>query len=116
MSGWLSIIGSVLLLFMAVFHGSGAQDITETVNGSNAPEFIKSIFPVLFLNTSIHLGTLAAFAFYASLSHARRGIAAIISISVMANASMGALLGEWVPAIVLGLVAAIFATIALRKT
>jgi len=108
MAKWMCILGGVLLLAMAVFHASGLVDLTTELSRSNAPDFLKDIFPVLFVNTSIHLGTLALFAFLASVSSARRGICACIAIAVLSSAGLGLYLGEMVPAIVLGLITCLF--------
>ncbi len=56
------IIGSVLLVTMALFHGSGFGYVVDKMNQSNAPSFLKEIMPVVFLQPSIHLLCLASFA------------------------------------------------------
>ncbi|MEM7380221.1 MAG: hypothetical protein AAF361_03370 [Bacteroidota bacterium] len=55
------ISGCLLLALMAVFHGSGIQFVNAEVTKSNTADFIKEIFPVLFIHPSIHLFGLAAF-------------------------------------------------------
>ena len=113
MSKILSIIGAVLLLAMAAYHGSGIVPITADLVQSNAPDYLKRIFPVLFLNTSLYLATLAVFAVFAVVSSAARGINTIIAISAFANAGFGAFLGEWMAAGVLATIGLLFVIAAL---
>ncbi|MEM1338875.1 MAG: hypothetical protein AAF634_10850 [Bacteroidota bacterium] len=58
----LIIIGSGLLLVLALFHGSGFVFVVDKMNQSNAASFLKEIMPVLFLQPSINLLSLACFA------------------------------------------------------
>ena len=55
------IIGSALLITMALLHGSGFEYVVDEMNESNAPSFLKEIMPVLFLQPSVHLLGLASF-------------------------------------------------------
>ena len=55
----LCIIGSILLLVMAVFSGSGLSWISGEISKSNSEGFLKDVFPVLFIQVSIHLFGLA---------------------------------------------------------
>jgi hypothetical protein len=114
-----SATGGVLLLFMAAYHGSGVVGITADITQSNAPDYLKTIFPVLFMNTSLYLATLSVFAFYSIFAgSAARGLTAIIAVSSIANAGLGAFLGEWMAAGVLATISALFivATLAAPKS
>ncbi len=109
MSKIFSLAGAVLLLFMAAYHGSGVADVSADLMQSDAPDYLKNIFPVLFLNTSLYLGTLAVFAGFAAVSaSAARGLNALIAVSALANAGLGAYLNEWLPAAVLGTISILF--------
>ena len=55
-----TVIGSVFLIIMALFHGSGINYVTDIVRQSNSESLIKEIFPVLFAHPSVHLLGLAA--------------------------------------------------------
>ncbi|MEP0264639.1 hypothetical protein [Dokdonia sp.] len=50
----------MLLVIMAIFHGSGFFYVSDLINESNAEGFLKEIVPVLFAHPSIHLIGLAA--------------------------------------------------------
>ncbi len=54
------VLGSTLLSIMGIFHGSGLKFVSDTMAKSNSEDFIKAIFPILFIHTSIHLLGLAA--------------------------------------------------------
>ncbi len=108
MSKVFSMSGALLLLFMAAYHGSGVVEISADLAGSNAPDYLKNIFPILFLNTSLYLATLAVFALFAAISAASRSLNALIAVSAFANAGLGAYLNEWLPAGVLAFIGVLF--------
>lgn len=109
----LSILGAAMLLGMAAYHGVGVGKFSEALAQSDASGFIKAIFPVLFLNTSLYLGTLAAFALYAAASPAAaRSVNAIIALSAFANAGLGAYLKQQEATFALGTIGVVFAVAA----
>ncbi|MEM9494972.1 MAG: hypothetical protein AAGA09_03120 [Pseudomonadota bacterium] len=110
MSRLFSVAGAILLVGMVAYHGSGIVSISADMTQSDAPNYLKNIFPVLFLNTSLYLATLAAFALLAASSSgaAARGLNALIAVSSFANAGLGAFLNEWTAAGVLGFIGMLF--------
>ena len=68
MSKVLCLIGSSLLIIMALFHGSGFHYIDNLVQTSNSSELIKNIFPVLFILPTIQLIGLAVFGLVAAFT------------------------------------------------
>ena len=48
-------MGSLLLLIPAGLHISGFCYVTEKMDASNAPLFLKEVMPVLFVLPSLHL-------------------------------------------------------------
>lgn len=90
----LCAIGSVLLLVMAVFHGSGYAFVSNAIAASNAPGFLKHIVPALFAHASIHLIGLAAFGILALfLVQGARSVIALITVIVVADAVLAFYLG-----------------------
>ncbi|NAS14037.1 hypothetical protein [Poritiphilus flavus] len=92
----------MLLTLMAVFHGSGLKFVTASVVESNSEDFIKDIFPVLFLHTSMHLLGLAVFGL--STLWMREGhntVLVIISSLIAVSAFAAFYLGALIPGILL---------------
>ncbi len=113
---FLIIAGSALLDFMGIFHSTGILFISKVVNKSNAEDFIKEIFPVLFLVPSIHLFGLAAFAMATLfIKKGRRTILVITSILIALNMFAAFYLGAVIPGIVLLLSGTCLILAALRK-
>lgn len=50
-----TIVGSVLLIVMALFHGSGINYVSDLMQQSNTASFLKEMTPILFAHPSIHL-------------------------------------------------------------
>lgn len=98
----LIIAGSILLTLMAIFHGSGIKIITNLMRESNSEEFIKEIFPILFLHPSIQLLGLVAFGLstlYIPGKH--KSTLIIISSLVIINSFAAFYLGALLPGILL---------------
>jgi len=91
-------IGSVLLLFMAAFHGSGLLYISDLIQQSNAEDFLKDIVPVLFLHPSLHLASLAGFGILAIFLTQDAGkVLFVLSLIVLVDAGLAFYLGGWLP-------------------
>ena len=106
----LCIIGSILLLVMAVFHGSGYTFVTEGIWESNAEDFLKQIVPVLFVHVSIHLVGLAAFGILALfLKQAAGKVLPLLTVLVVADAALAFYLGAVPPGVMLLAVSFCFA-------
>lgn len=90
----LCTIGSVLLLVMAIFHGSGYSMISDAIAKSNASSFLKHVVPALFAHASIHLIGLAAFGILALfLAQGARRLIALLAAVVVADAILAFYLG-----------------------
>ena len=100
----LTIAGSVLLLLMAGIHGSGYNYLTGMMNTSDAPAFIKQIFPVLFAHPSLHLLGLAAFALLTLwMPYEGRKVLFLAATLVILDGVLAFILGGVVPGILLSL-------------
>ncbi|MDB4292801.1 hypothetical protein N9954_05285 [Maribacter sp.] len=96
------ITGSVLLLIMALFHGSGFSYVGEKIKQSNAEEFLKDIVPVLFAHPSIHLIALASFGILALfIGHESWKMLFLLSIIIVVDAFLAILLGGLIPGLLL---------------
>ena len=103
------ITGSILLLMMAVFHGSGTFLITAEVSDSNVPAFIKDIFPILFAHISIHLIGLSVFGIAVTfLSQGARLILAPLIGMVAVDVAIAIYLNAVLPGVLLLLAATCF--------
>lgn len=111
----LSGLGSILLLGMAIFHGSGYAWVSAAISESNAPEFLEDVVPVLFAHVSIHLVGLAAFGILSLfLGHGARRMLAVLAVVVAADALLGFFLGGIAPGALLLTAALCFALAAAR--
>ncbi len=103
------ITGSILALIMGFFHASGVGFMVNTFNDSDASEFLKEIFPILFLSPSLQLIGLSMFGFATlKMSRDRKYILLIIAFLLACNACFGIYLGAWIPAVLLILAAVSF--------
>jgi len=95
-------LGIVFVLAIAALHGSGYGYLTEQMNQTNASDFLKEIFPVLFIMPSLYLSLLAAFGVLAiAKPQARRMICFMLAPAVMIAGALALMLGEWLPLIVM---------------
>ncbi len=98
----LCILGSLLLLAMAIFHGSGFSYINKAIIQSNTAEFLKDIVPVLFAHPSFHLIGLAAFGVLALfLGRESKKVLVLLSLIVIADGLLAFYLGGVIPGILL---------------
>jgi len=98
----LCIIGSVLLIVMAVFHGSGYSYVADAIGESDAEGFLKQIVPVLFAHPSIHLIGLAAFGILAVfLGEAAGKVLVLLAALIMVDGALAFYLGGILPGILL---------------
>ena len=117
MSKVLNVIGCILLLVMAIFHGSGYSFIKETIDASNSEAFLKEIVPTLFVHPSIHLIGLAAVGVLAIyISEGKRKILLLLSLLVGLDALLAFNLGGILPGILLLAAALCFAVASLKKS
>lgn len=94
----LCIIGSILLLVMAGFHGSGFFYIRDRILASDADAFLKDIVPVLFAHPSIHLIGLSAFGFLAIfMAQPVRLMLFLLALVILADAILAFALGGYLP-------------------
>lgn len=109
-------IGSLLLLVMAAFHGSGYSFVSRAIADSNAAAFLKDVVPAVFLHVSIHLAGLSAFGFLAMfLRHNARALVALLAIVVLVDALLALHMGGAVPAAVLACAALCFVVAAVLR-
>ncbi len=96
------ILGCLLLTLMAAFHGSGIQFVNTEVTKSNIADFIKEIFPVLFVHPSIHLLGLAAFGVLTlRMKDSRKGVLVMIASLVVISSLAAFYLSAIIPGILL---------------
>ncbi len=96
------IIGSSILLLVAVIHGFGTEYVTGLINSSNLNAFIKEIFPVVFIHPSIHLIGIAILGFYSlSLGASGSRIFKILGLLIAFDSGMAFYLKELAPALIL---------------
>ncbi len=101
-SKYLTIFGSLLLLIMALFHGSGLLYVKGLMEESNAAHFLKEIVPVLFAHPSIHLLGLAAFGILSlTLKADHNKILATIVVLVLIDSLLAFYLGGVIPGLLL---------------
>lgn len=101
-SKYLTIFGSVLLLVMALFHGSGLFYVTGLMDESNAPNFLKDIMPVLFAHPSIHLFGLFIFDFLSlSLGQAANKVLIVLAVLALLDGLLAFYLGGVIPGLLL---------------
>lgn len=98
----LIIIGSILLLAMAIFHGSGIAYVTELMNQSDAKTFLKEIFPVLFASASIKLIAFSILGFITLKNiEGMKKILLVIFAFVTVDSLTAFYLEAWVPGVLL---------------
>ncbi len=96
------IVGSILLIMMAVFHGSGYSYVASAIGESDAENFLKQIVPVLFAHPSIHLIELAAFGILAMfLGPAASKVLTLLAALIMVDGALAFYLGGILPGILL---------------
>ena len=97
-----TIIGCILLIVMALFHGSGIYYATDLIEKSNSASLIKEIFPVLFVHPSIQLLGLAALGLLTLfMKHEARKVLFFIAIMVVLDSLIAFYLGATLPGILL---------------
>ncbi|MFS4447661.1 hypothetical protein [Maribacter sp. 2307UL18-2] len=102
-------IGSILLLVMAAFHGSGFFYVREAITSSNAEDFLKDIVPALFAHPSIHLMGLSALGLLTLwLRHEAYKVAWLLAALIALDAVLAFYLGGCIPGLLLLLAAACF--------
>lgn len=95
-------IGSLLLLVMAVFHGSGFFYVSEAISTSNAEGFLKDIVPALFAHPSIHLIGLSAFGVLAIfLRQEVKKVTWLLALLISLDGALAFYLGGSIPGILL---------------
>lgn len=111
----LCLIGSSLLLIMGAIHGSGFFYVSETIEKSNAEEFLKDIVPALFAHPSIHLAGLSAFGILALfLKQDLRKVTWLLAALVGLDALLGFYLGGTIPGSLLLIAAICFVVAGLK--
>jgi len=101
-SRMLTIIGIVMLVIMAGFHGSGFWYVRKSIQSSDASDFLKNIVPALFAHPSFHLLALAAFGVLALFQPQNaRPILYLVSLLVLGDAMLGFALGGLGPGLLL---------------
>ena len=111
----LCYIGSALLLVMGIFHGSGTLWISGKVAESNAEEFLKDVFPILFAHVSMHLIGLAILGVLLTFfGKSAWSILVLLSLLVLADAGLAFSLGALPPGMLLLAASTCFAISAVR--
>ena len=97
-----TIIGCILLIVMAIFHGSGIYYVTDLIQQSNSESFVKEIFPILFAHPSIQLLGLAGLGILTLfMRHETGKILFFIAIMVLIDSFLAFYLGATIPGILL---------------
>ena len=115
-SQYLVFLGLFLIIVMAAFHLSGISYITGLMNASNAEDFLKSIFGVLFVHPSLHLillGVLGGIAI--TLQDQAWKILFFIGGCLTLDSIVAFYLGAIPPGILLLIAGAIFAFVAIKN-
>ena len=84
----LGVLGSVLLLVTAIFHGTGYAGVSEAIATSDASVFLKRAVPGLWAHFSLHLVVLAAFGVLASFAPGMRTLNVVLAVAVAADAAV----------------------------
>ncbi|MEM9649374.1 MAG: hypothetical protein AAF969_12915 [Bacteroidota bacterium] len=93
-----TIAGSILLILMALFHGSGIGYVGDLMQKSNAEPLLKEIFPVLFILPSVQLLGLAGLGLLTfSMKHEIRKLLFSIAVLVLIDSILGFYLGAIIP-------------------
>lgn len=109
------LLGSSLLLAIALLHGSGMGFVNGLVAESNVSELIKQIFPVLFLLPSIQLLGLAGLGVVAlRVGERARLLLMTLALLVLIDALLAVYLQAWIPAVVLCLPMVLYGVSAFR--
>ena len=97
-----TIIGCILLILMALFHGSGIYYVTDLIEQSNSESFVKEIFPILFAHPSIQLLGLAGLGILTFfMRHETGKVLFFIAIMVVTDSFLAFYLGATIPGILL---------------
>ncbi len=98
----LILIGSILLIIMAIFHGSGYFFVSDSIKESNADGFLKEIVPVLFAHPSIHLFGLSALGILTLyLKYEAKKILLLLTVLVIIDAILAFSIGGLIPGLLL---------------
>ncbi|MEM1133699.1 MAG: hypothetical protein AAGH53_12260 [Pseudomonadota bacterium] len=109
MSAISCVLGITFVLAIAALHISGFSGVTNEMNASDAPDFLKGMFPILFILPSLFLLTLAAFGLLALWKpNVRLPICVILAAAVFACGALALMLNGWLPMVVMGLGSALF--------
>ncbi|MEL6322834.1 MAG: hypothetical protein AAFQ84_01230 [Pseudomonadota bacterium] len=109
-------LGVVFVSAIAMLHGSGFGTFTAEMNETNASDFLKDMFQVLYAVPTVFLLTLAAFGVLATLNRRmRRPVCSILCPAVVATGALALVLGEWVPLVIMTLGGSLFAVAALTS-
>ncbi len=102
---------------MAVLHASGLSWISGEIANSNAEDFLKDVFPVLFIHVSIQLFGLASLGILAIfLGQAARKVLIFLSVMVIANVGLAIYLGAIAPGVLLLTAALLFLLAAIKAS
>jgi hypothetical protein len=105
----LAAVGAVMLIGMAMLHGSGYGYVASVLAESDLPTFLKRILPPLYLYPSALMAVLAAVVLVTLWQQEGKPFMfRVVSAIVAANAALGFVLGGIIPGGVLLLVAGLF--------
>jgi hypothetical protein len=112
----LCIIGCILLLATAVYHGTHYSGVSAAISESNHPALLKAALPAMWLQFSIHLVVIAALGLFASFSsHGSRSLVSLLAVAVAVDAALILyFVGFFVGVALLAAAAVCFALSALR--
>lgn len=97
-----TIIGSILLVIMAIFHISGIGYVNNLVQQSNTEPIVKTIFPVLFAHPSVQLFGFAGLGIWTLFSgNGIKNSLLFIAVMVCIDAAFAFYLGAAVPGVLL---------------
>lgn len=97
------------MLVLAGLHTSGLSWISGEISNSNAEDFLKDVFPVLFLHVSIQLVGLAGLGILAIfLGQAARKVLTFLGVMCFTNVGLAFYLGAIAPGVLLLIAAMLF--------
>ncbi len=108
------LLGILFVLAIAALHASGFPYYNGQMVESNASDFLKGMFPILYFMPSLYLFFMAVFGVLALVTPAaRRSICLALAAAVFGCGALALLLREWTPVVVMGAGAALFVISAL---
>jgi hypothetical protein len=94
-------VASISLLLVGLFHGSGIEYINGLVQASDLSQFVKKVFPVLYISPSVQLLGLGIIGLLVMNNHTNYKILFTLSILVLVNSVFAFWLSAVIPGFIL---------------